>query len=54
MVTIYDSIADSSYTIDGSSGKRVSTPPTQVVREAFEYKKVDGIWKVVLSVIHNS
>ena len=45
-VWVYDSIDDSSYPIDLSSGQAIRQPTTQIVREAFEFKNVGNQWKL--------
>ena len=43
---VYDTIADSSYAFDFSTKQPVSTPPTTIIRETFELKRVGAQWKV--------
>jgi hypothetical protein len=50
-VWIYDSIADSSYTVDASSKQPINRVPVQVTRKSLRFKKVGDQWKLDFDVL---
>jgi hypothetical protein len=47
---VYDTFADTGYSFDFGSGKPMIPPPPEIVRESYEFRGVEGKWKIVSSV----
>jgi hypothetical protein len=47
---VYDTYADSSYSLDATSGKPVNAGPPEIVREGYEFQRVGEAWMLVTSV----